>query len=508
MGISQAGTARGGLGDPQAARMKSKYFYFALLLVCIHARDTAEVASLSDEDLGAGMYAAKDHVEGEHRLEYKVDENNELDGMVSHLKHDRRNERTHKAQAAVRYMEDYRAKKAHFMQEGARLRNRMQKDKQILMKHNRKAIRTNERRKKHHRATHRLWKSSIKAMGAVDHMIHPHVFEDPTVKTAKRAINKAHKNEIYTVLGLDRYQLGHDYLLKMDAAVSEYEARPSAKAQEVLKKSLEVTKEKMTKEKKLKRMHADERHSKHVRDQQNQKYFAIKWHEKKNELDQKKRVRNKFVHELNVKDKHAAWVRRKKEDEKARKATRVRNEKNKKKASEAGRKELKAKKLNKKAYAEKQQKRKFATTQRNLDKKVVAKSSDYLKALKQMKLAKEKQAKEVANQKRIVINQGYAKKAQKSAAKNAGKTKAALAAMASELNNKRVKSAGAFLRHRITKVREVGFKAKAAANKRKSYAAQYAKAKIRVKATLRAKMKAKKAAAYHKKGLSTRRRRL
>merc|ERR1711981_956219 len=454
MGISQAGTARGGLGDPQAARMKSKYFYFALLLVCIHARDTAEVASLSDEDLGAGMYAAKDHVEGEHRLEHKVDENNELDGMVSHLKHDRRNERTHKAQAAVRYMEDYRAKKAHFMQEGARLRNRMQKDKQILMKHNRKAIRTNERRKKHHRATHRLWKSSIKAMGAVDHMIHPHVFEDPTVKTVKRAINKAHKNEIYTVLGLDRYQLGHDYLLKMDAAVSEYEARPSAKAQEVLKKSLEVTKEKMTKEKKLKRMHADERHSKHVRDQQNQKYFAIKWHEKK-----------------------------------------------KKKASEAGRKELKAKKLNKKAYAEKQQKRKFATTQRNLDKKVVAKSSDYLKALKQMKLAKEKQAKEVANQKRIVINQGYAKKAQKSAAKNAGKMKAALAAMASELNNKRVKSAGAFLRHRITKVREVGFKAKAAANKRKSYAAQYAKAKIRVKATLRAKMKAKKAALYHKKGL-------
>merc|ERR1711981_56286 len=326
MGISQAGTARGGLGDPQAARMKSKYFYFALLLVCIHARDTAEVASLSDEDLGAGMYAAKDHVEGEHRLEYKVDENNELDGMVSHLKHDRRNERTHKAQAAVRYMEDYRAKKAHFMQEGARLRNRMQKDKQILMKHNRKAIRTNERRKKHHRATHRLWKSSIKAMGAVDHMIHPHVFEDPTVKTAKRAINKAHKNEIYTVLGLDRYQLGHDYLLKMDAAVSEYEARPSAKAQEVLKKSLEVTKEKMTKEKKLKRMHADERHSKHVRDQQNQKYFAIKWHEKKNELDQKKRVRNKFVHELNVKDKHAAWIRRRKEDEKARKATQVRND--------------------------------------------------------------------------------------------------------------------------------------------------------------------------------------
>jgi len=495
--------------------MKSKYFYFALVLSCIWgtsfnadasdpmSADMAEVSSLSGDDVGAaiGKYGAR-------KVANKVEDNNDLDSMITGLKKERGVERTHKAQAAVRYMEDYKAKRAKYQAEAARLRARMERDNNVLFKHTPRDLKAEERAKKHHRRTKHLYHSSVKAMAKVDHLLHPHVFEDPTVKTAKKAINKAHRDEIYTVLGLDRYQLGHDYLLKMDAAVSAYETKPTAKAQESLQKSIDITKEKMKKEVKLKRMHANEKHSKHVRDLQNQKYFATKWKSTKKELDRKKAARNKFVHELNVKDKHAAWVRRKSQDEKDRKAAKVKAAKFKRKTERASKREKKAKVLRKKAYVEKQHKRKFGGQQAQLNRKLVAKSADELKAKKGVKKAKEKVSKEKANSKRISINKTYANKAKVSAAKALGKKKAALSSLASELNNKRVASAASFLRHRVTKVREVGFKIKASANRRKTYAKQYAAAKMLAKKAAAAKLKAKKAALYHKKHLSMRRRRL
>merc|ERR1711959_136753 len=409
-------------------------------------------------------------------------------------------ERTQKAQGAVRYMEKYSAKKNTMQNESSRLRARIQRDRMELIKHNKKLSAAHERNKKHDELVKNNMKSAINAMKKVNTLTGGVVLPDPTVTIAKKKALQAHGKEVFSVLGLDRKQLG--------------------KAQEKLSKTIETTKERMTKERKLKLKANNERNAKRHRSEKNHKFYATKWAEKKAELARKKSARDKFVNKLKKKEKHQKWVKRRNEDEKAKKKAIVDARMRKIKAKKLAKQKLHAAKYKKKMFIKKQATKKFNTENRKLAKKARIAFRNYGKFKKNMLLSKEKKTKAKATAVQQARNLVFAKSQVKSAAVAFGRANEAKSKSHSELSGKIAIKKGAWMRSRVAAARERGMKVKVAKTKVHVAGKQLATAKIQMKKTkpkwlkatrksvTYAKTKAAKIAAYSRKmaGHSRRRR--
>merc|ERR1711871_147043 len=273
-------------------------------------------------------------------------------------------------------MERYKETKANMAKEQARLRQRMSDYKMVLMKVTPGFKRAHELSKKHDAHVKENMKRAIHAMKKVDQLANGKQNEDPTVKAAQKAVSKVRGKEIYTVLGLDRKQLGKDYLMDMDAAVAAYDAKPSLAAHKKLEHALHTAQERMQKDVKIERKKKSERRAKKERTAKNQKYYHQKWVEKTRELKRKKIRRDLFVVKLKKEQKHKAWVRRKNEDEIEKKNNMVNAEKRAKLAKVEKKQKLKNKVALAKSKIKSNYKAKLMTKMKKLNDILVAKKAD------------------------------------------------------------------------------------------------------------------------------------
>lgn len=446
---------------------------------------------------------SKPSIPGKFALQDKMEALSDLDHEASRLKKKRAAERTKKAQGAVEYMETYKAKKASFAREAARLRDRIERDKTEIIKSTPSLKKSYERHKKHDTHVKETMKRALIAMRKVNLLVNGKQKSDPTVKMAQKAVAKSHGKEVFTVLGLDSDQLGKDYLLAMDAAVAAYDAKPSPMAEKRLERTIRTTKERMKKEAQLERTKKSEVRAKKERSAKNQVYYKTKWNEKTRELGRKRVQRDNLVKKLKKERKTKAWVRRKNEDEAEAKRMVIVKEKQAKKNKENAVKTRKMKVAQAKSKVKKNSKMKWSTAQKKLNDIVTSKKSDARKKQIDLKRVKEKMNKGKVAMERESKNVSAAGKSSAGAARAYGQAKEKKTKLASELNQKTATKAQTYMRARATLLRKSNFKEKAAKAKMKELGRKSAVAKLAFKAANAAKLKAIKKAALHKASKGT-----
>merc|ERR1711988_141210 len=272
-------------GIPLMWWMRWTRLYAAVAIACVFGvsamSEDGPDAHFSADELMLGDSAAPEHDPVKTALQKKMQAVGELHEEAKDLLGERSVERQRKAQAAVEFMENYNGKKAMIEKKQATLRAEMADDKATILRTSKGDEKENELTKKHDARIKATMKRALNAMRKVDHVVNGHQRRDPTVKAAEKAVIEARGKEIYTVLGLDEKQLNQDYLLTLDGAVAAYNSMPDAHSEEKMEKALEVTKERVKKEKIIEMKKKKEVKAKKTRSTQNQMYYKTKWKEKR-----------------------------------------------------------------------------------------------------------------------------------------------------------------------------------------------------------------------------------
>jgi len=294
----------------------------------------------------------------------------------------------------------------------------------------------NELQKKHDARIKVTMKRALTAMRTVDSLVRGHQREDPTVKAADKAVIKARGAEIFTVLGLDHKQLTKDYLLSMDAAVAAYNSMPDAHSEEKMEKALEVTKERVQKEKIIEMKKKKEVKAKKVRSAQNSAYYKAKWVEKTRELKKKKTSRDKFVHKIKSENKFKLWVTEQRENEGSHKKKRFDTEAGAKTKKEKDHKVFRSKVAAANAKIKETREKKFNAEQKTWEAKLTAAKNDYQKKKEEEKVATEARDSTRSKMTTIRLNSKAAAEKAASAQKAVGLANELKTKFSSEANQK------------------------------------------------------------------------
>jgi len=417
---------------------------------------------------------------------------------MNRVKKVRAKERAQKAQDAVMYMENYRAKKTNFEKEKAKLREQIDKDKMEILRVT-PGLRTNyERNRKHDKNIKENMKRALHAMVKVDHLVRGKVKPDATVKAAQKTVNKAQGSSIFTVLGLDSNQLSKDYLLDLDAAVAAYDAKPTAMGKEKLQKSLKTTKERMQKDKIEERKWKSEKAEKKKRDKQNAAYYDQKWKEKKGELDAKKKKRDMFVTKLKKKMKREKWVKTKNKNEATQKKAKYDKERSGKVAAENNNKELEAKRAKARKIIHENYKRKIDAGYKKLQDKAMSAKSEWVKKATASKRARSKETAAKFAKSRKQQSESFAKAQETSAVSREAIMKSRKSSIPSAMNIQAEKAAQAYLDGKKAATLRAKFGVDRAKTKVQVQISEAAKARIEEKTALRKRMDMQRSAATFK----------
>lgn len=418
--------------------------YFALALcVCIVAVSaTAENAPDPSDDLMEARGATS-------KLEDRVKAYNDVARKHKKLKSKIAKEKATKANKAIRYMENYNAKKQDLAREQAKLEARIATDRQGILSTTPKVAKKYERNRKHDTKLKRAMKSAMHSMKSVETLTAHKAKLDPTVAMAQAAATKARGSDVYTVLGLDEKQLSKDYLLDLDAAVAAYDAQPSTSAHEKLQKAMKKAKEKMQKEALKERKSKSEKHAKKSRGRKNKKYFKQKWKEKRKENGKKTDRKNKFVKKIKAENGSKTFQRDRISKEADAKKLKGRAEKQSKKNAYAAKHKAWANSAAGKAHLREKGIKKFETKKKKLNDKAAAAKRDYRKKVIWAKQAKAKLNNAKSELKAGTTNVGAVKK-QVAAAKQALATATSNAASQKSAANIKIKnSATKFLAAKV-----------------------------------------------------------
>lgn len=245
----------------------------------------------------------------------------------------------------------------------------------------------NELRKKHDGRIKITMKHALNAMRKVDHLVRGHQRTDPTVRQAQKDVTKARGSEIFTVLGLDHNQLNKDYLLTMDAAVAAYNAMPDAHSEEKMEKALEVTKERVRKEKIIEMKKKKEVSAKKTRSAQNSGYYKKKWVEKTRELQKKKMSRDKYVVKIKSEYKFKSWLQEQRHNEAHHKKSNYDKEVSQKTKVEKDHKIFRAKVAAANTKIKEAREKKFDSEQKTLQDKLMGATNDFNKKKEEATIA-------------------------------------------------------------------------------------------------------------------------
>lgn len=486
--------------------MTATHLYVALAIGClagITAFADYEHPGMSEEVAlgemgGGGPPLDERHEAMKTALQKKMTAVSDLHEEAKDLRDEQSGERTRKANEAVAFMENYAAKKASIEKQKAQLRADVAADQLMILKTSEGDEKEDELAAKHTGRIKHTMKSAINAMRKVRHLVAGNAKQDPTIKAAKKAVIESRGNEIWTVLSLDKSQLTHDYLLKLDAAVAAYNDMPGANAQEKLEKALDTARERVRKEKIIERKKKKELKSKKERDAENKKYYAQKWKEKVRELKRKKDSRDVYVARLKSENKYKMWAKEQKENEFSYKTGMYNEEMARKvkteKAHKAYRQKVSqaTKKIKDNAIA------KFESEQKTLQDKLAAASKDYTKSKDEAWAAEEVRGKA---RKKITTARMNNEKAQETAdmkLKDQGQADELKTKFASESNQKAAqqKQSEADAAKKVSQ--ESGYKLKEATSQMDEADKTMSQAKNNKAAKLNAKMVAEEKAALHK----------
>jgi len=350
-----------------------------LAIGCVVGINIPDDGLLSDDFLQMEMASGKTNEELKTELQKKMRAVSELHLEAQDLKAERTAERSKKAQKAVDYMESYAGRKVTQKKKISDLRAQMANDNLLILRTADADEQGNELRKKHDGRIKKTMKRALTAMRKVDHLVRGHQRTDPTVKSAEKAVVRARGSEIFTVLGLDYNQLNKDYLLSLDAAVAAYNAMPDANSEEKMEKALEVTKERVRKEKIIEMKKKKEVKAKKERSDQNAAYYKQKWVEKTRELHRKKTARDKYVSKIKSEYKFKRWIQEQKENESSHKKSKFDQESAQKIKVEKDHKAFRVKVAAANAKIKENREKKFDAEQKTLQDKLTSAKNDYEK---------------------------------------------------------------------------------------------------------------------------------
>jgi len=422
----------------------------------------------------------------------------DLHDEATDLKKERSEERGRKAQGAVEFMENYAAKKASIEKQKAKLRADVAADQLMILRTAKGDEKENELAGKHdHRIKHTM-KAAINAMRKVHHLVAGNAQQDPTIKEAKKAVVASRGNEIWTVLSLDKQQLTHDYLLKLDAAVAAYNDMPGASAQEKLEKALDTARERVRKEKIIERKKKKELGAKKERNTQNQQYYAQKWKEKVRELKRKKDSRDVYVARLKAENKYKLWAKEQKENEFAHKTGLYNEEMARKVKTEKSHKAYRQKVAQATKKIKDNAVMRFEAEQKTLEDKLSAARKDHTKAKDNAWQADEVRGKARKKITTARLNSEKATETSDMALKAQGQADELKTKFASESNQKAAQAKASDADAAKKVAQEAGFKLKEATNQMDEADKQMSQAKNDQAAALNTKMVAEEKAALHK----------
>merc|ERR1711865_225276 len=328
------------------------------------------ISAIAEESLDAERLLTSAVAPEDQKLAFreKMKAVQDLHQTAMMLRQERTVERRKKAQDAVEFMEGYNSKAAGLEKKKAKLRSTMAADRQLILATAPADEKESELRKKHDGRIKQTMKRALGAMRKVDQLVSGHQPEDPTAK----AVMKARGSEIFTVLGLDHKQLLQNYLLTMDAAVAAYNSVPDAHNEEKMEKALEVTKERVKKEKIIEMKAKKEVKAKKQRTEQNSQYYRQKWVEKRRELHRKKSARDKYVSKLKSEHKFKLWVQEQRGNEAEHKKTVFDSESSKKIGAEKDHKAFRQKVAKANLKIKENAEKKFGSNQKTLQDKLSA----------------------------------------------------------------------------------------------------------------------------------------
>jgi len=375
---------------------------------CLLAADCLPELALDAENLvqlGSGAEPPPEANKMQEMFNAKMKAVGELHEEAMEVKDQTTTERQSKALSAAEYMNNYRMKKQILVKKQAKMQVQINADTAMVLRTSKGDERAGELRKKHDARIRHTMRSALTAMRKVEKVTGTKVSSDPTAIDAARKTMAARSNEMYSVLALDQEQLNRNWLLKMDGAVAAYNENPDAHHEEKLEKALEVTKERVAKEKVIEMKAKSEIAAKTKRTEENKAYYDQKWHEKKKEMGRKKGARDKYVTKLKSENKFKKWVQEQNQNEAGHKSAIFEKEKSVKVKNE------KAHKLQReKVYAAnkkiiEQARKKFEFEQQQLGLKVDAASGDYTTKKNEVVTSKEVRDKTRASMSTIRANQ-------------------------------------------------------------------------------------------------------
>jgi hypothetical protein len=448
--------------------------------------------------LGSGAEPPPDVNQMKEMFNAKMKAVGELHEEAVEAKEHTTNERQEKAMQAAEYMNSYRAKKEVLVKKQDKMSVDIAADEALVLRTAKGDERTAELRKKHDTRIRHTMRAALHAMYKVEKVTGAKVSTDPTVIDAARKTMLERSNEVYSVLALTPEQMNRNWLLKMDEAVAAYNENPDSHHEEKLEKALEVTKERVGKEKIIEMKAKKEIAAKHKRTEDNKAYYDQKWHEKKKEMGRKKSARDDYVKKLQTENKFKKWVQEQNENEGGHKAAIFEKEKSTKVKAEKAHKTQREKVYAANAKIIEEAKKKFDFEQQQLQLKVDAAKGEYTTKKNEVITAKEVRDKTRqsmhtirANEERSVDLEAAAKT--KADAANEMKTK-----FASETNDAAAKKEDELLKAAQTSTSEAQFKYKAI------LATMDEKDKVQTEkvnaeaAALKLKLEAEKEAADHK----------
>lgn len=377
--------------------LRATPLYAALAIGCVLGVTLPEEGNLlSDVDWGnfvdlksGALPGAGDAEVGALRskLQDKMKVVSDLHLEAKDLRAERSVERSKKAQQAIDYMEKYSGQKETLKRKMSNLRAQMANDQLLISRTNTGDETENELRKKHDGRIKITMKHALNAMRKVDHLVRGHQRTDPTVRQAQKDVTKARGSEIFTVLGLDHNQLNKDYLLTMDAAVAAYNAMPDAHSEEKMEKALEVTKERVRKEKIIEMKKKKEVSAKKTRSAQNSGYYKKKWVEKTRELQKKKMSRDKYVVKIKSEYKFKSWLQEQRHNEAHHKKSNYDKEVSQKTKVEKDHKIFRAKVAAANTKIKETREKKFDSEQKTLQDKLMGATNDFNKKKEEATIA-------------------------------------------------------------------------------------------------------------------------
>lgn len=455
------------------------------------------INAITEEALEGDTLLASGSPDVKTQLQERMKQVTELHAQATMVRKERTVERQKKAQTSIEYMEGYNSKRNDLEKKKAKLRAEMAADQQMVLKTAPADEKESELRKKHDKRIKETMKRALGAMRKVDNLVRGHQREDPTVKAARKNVIKARGSEIFTVLGLDQNQLTKDYLLTMDAAVAAYNSMPDAHNEEKMEKALEVTKERVQKEKIIEMKAKKEVKAKKQRTDANKAYYRQKWVEKRRELDKKKVARDKYVAKLKSEHKFKLWVQEQRENESEHKKGVFDKESDKKIKIEKDHKAFRQKVAKANAKLKENAEKKFSAEQKTWQDKLTSAINEYTRTKNQAWTATEARQKTRTKMTTIRLNSEKAKTESDQAAKDQGYADEMKTKFASESNQKAAQDKKAVADAAKKTSEEAGFKLQEVTSVMEERDSKMSEAKIQKAEALKKKLLAEEKTAMH-----------